>query len=133
MEENTSAALDEDTVLTAGGWDQRFTHVLATAVDGWAGAALIDPNEADKTSGREEIEGYVWEPAQGWSSNGISGSAGNRGFSTPGIVYACGQLREEDHVVLIRGEHRRVPVQRDGWWLFAARRESTEVDAIDLV
>lgn len=120
MEEFTT-----ETALTTGSWDRRFTRILATATAGRAAVALIDSNGADRPSGWEEIEFYAWDEEGGWSWT-TSGSAGSSGWSSPGIVYACGQSSANTVVVSFQAQKHEVPVGDDGWWLFAAQGEPTD-------
>lgn len=115
----------DETVLNAGEWDRRFARVLATATADGAAVALIDPNGADGPSGWAEIEFYAWEPAHGWSWT-TSGSAGSSGWSTPGVIYACGQSSERNVTVSFGGERHDVRVGPAGWWLFATRGDPDE-------
>jgi hypothetical protein len=117
---------DED-LLDAGGWDPRFARVLAKAVVGDMAIAILDTNGADGGTTYEDTEVYQWDRQDGWSSVIEHGGAGV-GWMV-GIVYASDQAPGEGSVIVqFRDQRRHVPVQTDGWWLFATEGDAAEID-----
>jgi hypothetical protein len=113
---------DDDSVLTAGGWDRRFARVLAKATVGRWAVAIIDANGAIGGRTYENIETFVGDEQNGWCL--FSSGGGHRAGATDGVAYASGEANvDEDVVVEFRGERHHVVVEPTGYWLFAAAND----------
>jgi len=51
----------DEAALGGGGWDRRFSRVLAKAVVGTSAVAIIDSNGAQGDRVYENVDTYTWE------------------------------------------------------------------------
>jgi hypothetical protein len=113
-------------LLDAGGWNPRFAQVLAKAIIGDVAIAILDTNGADGGVPYEDTEAYTWDPESGWAS-----AVGHMGAGVGwmiGVTYAADRAPGKQSVLIeFNGERHRVPVQKDGWWLFTIEGDPDDV------
>jgi hypothetical protein len=113
--------LTDDLIIDVGGWDSRYTRVLARAVVGDLAIVLLDTNvEAGDNIYRYYTEGYAWTSEEGWFSTAGSGPGIPTGGWNSGLAYACGHDPDEASVIVeYAGERHTVNVQPNGYWIYA--------------
>ena len=115
----------DEVALQAGGWDPRFSRVLATAVVGSTAIAIIDSNSQDSEVGYENTDSYEWMPGLGWRGRTSGGGLANGWID--GVVVISGTGLPGDTVLIeFRDEPHQIAVQSSGYWLFAAAGSDDE-------